>query len=505
MDSPLISNVFRRLLSHQTCSRLRYYSPKRNLPQDSSLRRHYRTSNDAEDDSSQTSDWQQRTDIFPPDKLRDYERYPMVTAEALRSRRERPRRVKMLTRDFIEGTGMSTNIPRFTLMLRLLLDSLYNPHYGYFPKQVVIFSPGQPFDFNSMANEPEFHKQLGERYTAFEDELDVDVPNESRQLWHTPTELFRPYYGEAIAQYLVTNYKLKNYPLHDLIIYELGAGNGTLMLNILDYIRDFEPEVYARTKFKVIEISSALASLQTSQLTTTASARGHTDHVEIINRSVFAWDIYVPVPCYFLALEVFDNFAHDSIRYDPFTEEPLQGTVLVDNMGDFYEFYSKQIDPIAARFLRVRNAACSRPFDHPLRGSRFIRKFKSSLPFAANLTVPEYIPTKLMQFFDILREYFPLHQLLTSDFHALPDAVKGFNAPVVQTRFQRRVVPVSTPYVQQGYFDILFPTDFSVIEDLYRALTHKLTRVMRHEEFLKRWAYVEDSATKSGENPMLSW
>lgn len=327
------------------------------------------------------------------------------------------------------------------------LDSLYNPNYGYFPKQVVIFSPGQPFDFNSMANEPEFHKTLGQRYTAFEDALDGEIPNDSRQLWHTPTELFRPHYGEAIARYLVTNYKLSNYPLHDLIIYELGAGNGTLMLNILDYIRDVEPDVYARTKFKVIEISSALASLQTSQLTRNASSRGHAGHVEIINRSIFAWNTYVPAPCYFLALEVFDNFAHDSIRYDPFTEEPLQCTVLIDNSGDFFEFYSKKIDPVASRFLRVRRAASSRPFDHPLRVPRSIRRMKSTLPFAPNLTLPEYIPTRLMQFFDILREYFPQHQLLTSDFHALPDAVKGYNAPVVQTRYKRRVVPVSTPYV----------------------------------------------------------
>ena len=298
-----------------------------------------------------------------------------------------------------------------------------------------------------MANEPEFYKQLGQRYTAFEDELDSEVPNESRQLWHTPTELFRPYYGEAIARYLVTNYKLMHYPLDDLIMYELGAGNGTLMLNILDYIRDFDPDVYARTKFKVIEISSSLASLQSTQLTRNASSRGHIEHVEIINKSIFSWDTYVRAPCYFLALEVFDNFAHDSIRYDPFTEEPLQGTVLVDNAGDFYEFYTKQIDPVASRFLRVRDAACSRPFDHPLRGSRFIRKFKSRLPFAPNLTLPEYIPTRLMQFFDVLRDYFPKHELLTSDFHALPDSVKGFNAPVVQTRYQRRVVPVTTPYV----------------------------------------------------------
>lgn len=327
------------------------------------------------------------------------------------------------------------------------LDSLYNTHYGYFPKQVVIFSPDPPFDFNSMADEPEFHKQLSQRYTAFEDKLDDEVPNESRQLWHTPTELFRPFYGEAIAKYLVTNYKIAHYPSNDLIVYELGAGNGTLMLNILDYIRDVDPDVYVRTQFKVIEISSSLASLQSTQLTRNASSRGHTEHVQIINQSIFSWHTYSPAPCYFLALEVFDNFAHDIICYDPFTEEPLQGTVLVDNSGDFYEFYTKEIDPVASRFLKVRDAACSRPFDHPLRGPRFIRNFKSRLPFASNLTVPEYIPTRLMQFFEILKDYFPKHELLTSDFHALPDAIKGINAPVVQTRYQRRVVTVTTPYV----------------------------------------------------------
>jgi len=327
----------------------------------------------------------------------------------------------------------------------------------------------------------------------------------SRQLWHTPTELFRPYYGEAIARYLVTNYKISSSPYHDLIIYELGAGNGTLMLNILDYVRDFHPDVYPRTKFKVIEISTALASLQESQLSRSASSRGHADRVEIINRSIFNWETYVPAPCFFLALEVFDNFAHDIIRYDPFTEEPLQGTVLIDGNGDFFEFYSRDIDSVAARFLRVRNAACSRPFAHPLQESRLVRRFKSSLPFAANLTDPEFIPTRLMQFFDVLREYFPLHQLLTSDFHYLPDSVKGINAPVVQTRYQRRVVPVTTPYVMQGYFDILFPTDFAVMEDIYRAITGKLTRVMSHQEFLRRWAYVSDTETQSGENPMLSW
>jgi hypothetical protein len=42
-------------------------------------------------------------DLFPQDMAEEYSKFPMVTADQLRERRERPRRVKMLTRDFIEG------------------------------------------------------------------------------------------------------------------------------------------------------------------------------------------------------------------------------------------------------------------------------------------------------------------------------------------------------------------------------------------------------------------
>lgn len=490
MDSPAITQLFRRLATHHFCHRTAHHVRPLAIP--AQQHRHqsgqrYKSRTQEKPKTTIESNWQQRTDHFPLDKAEDFKRYPTVTADGLRSRKERPRRVKMLMRDFIE-------------------DSLYNPQYGYFSKNVTIFTPGEPFDYNNIRDEPEFHRLLGERYTQFEDRLDEKEWREDRQLWHTPTELFRPFYGEAIARYMVANYKLTLYPYHDLVIYELGAGNGTLMLNILDYIRRTDAEVYARTKFRIIEVSSTLASLQEHHLHASAASRGHKGKIEIINKSVFDWDLYVPTPCFFLAMEVFDNFAHDVIRYDPHTEEPMQGSVLIDAEGDFYEFYSRTLDPVAARFLRVRDAACQeREYAHPLRTSRFWRNLRHKLPMAPNLTLPEYIPTRLMQFFSILSTHFPAHRLITSDFHTLPDATAGFNAPVVQTRYQRRTVLVRTPLVQQGYFDILFPTDFGVMEDIYRAITGRLTRVMTHEDFFRRWAYVEDTRMRSGENAMLGW
>ncbi|KAK5277787.1 hypothetical protein LTR40_009966, partial [Exophiala xenobiotica] len=193
------------------------------------------------------------------------------------------------------------------------------------------------------------------------------------------------------------------------------------------------------------------------------------------------------------------------IRYNPETEEPLQGSVLINDDGEFFEFYDRNLDPVALRYLRMREVAARSPFITPLSQPKFLRQLKHSLPFAPNLTKPEYIPTRLMQFFDVLHQYFPAHRLVLSDFDYLPDAVQGLNAPVVQTRYKRQNVQVSTPYVHQGYFDIFFPTDFAMMEDIYRAITGKLTRVSTHRSFVENWAYLEETQVRNGENPMLSW
>ncbi|GAA5949057.1 hypothetical protein JCM3765_003997 [Sporobolomyces pararoseus] len=410
----------------------------------------------------------------------------------------------MLVRDFID-------------------DSLYNPNYGYFSTKVDIFDPdtvtntndiarqnrkmnverqrdidrdrAEGFQFESFATTAKFEEEVARRYMKFEglEQGSGTVgKGPGRQVWHTPTELFKPWYGRALARYLLATYKLNLYPYSDLIIYEIGAGNGTLMADILDFLAVEAPEVYARTKYRIIEISDRLVGKQKGSVAggrsrkeqggisegemgrEKARRRGHGDRVEVIGKSIFEWDRVVHEPCFFIAMEVLDNFAHDVIRYTTDTHEPVQCTISIDSSGDYNELYSPIDDPLISRYLDLRSqlpstssSRESRALNPLLASSPLLRKIYSSMPFAPNLTKPEFIPTRQLQLLEVLRDKFPNHRVLMSDFDRLPDAVAGVNAPVVQTRYQGETVPCTTYLVQPGFFDIFFPTDFEALREMY--------------------------------------
>ncbi|RKP11050.1 S-adenosyl-L-methionine-dependent methyltransferase [Thamnocephalis sphaerospora] len=358
----------------------------------------------------------------PPSAGQLLAEYRSMTAEDAARCRSPPRRCSMLARDFVD-------------------DSLYNPHYGYFSKQATIFTveDDEGFAFNSCRDTLEFMNRIGARYAEIEGDLND------------------PWYGYAIAKYIATEYKLNHFPQEDLVIYEIGAGNGTLMLNVLDYLRDNEPAVYKRTQYRIIEISPKLAERQTQRHEVRDVRDAHHGRITIVNRSIFDWDQPVTESCFFIAMEVIDNFAHDVIRYNVKTGEPMQW-----------------------------------------------------FPLAPNLTEPEFLPTKALLLLEKLRDYFPRHRLVLSDFYTLPDAVPGVDAPVVQTRYQRTMVPCSTYLVQPGWFDIFYPTNFELLRDVYRLVCRSsrpanTTRIMGEREFLERFADVERTRTISGENPMLDY
>ena len=51
----------------------------------------------------------------------------------------------------------------------------------------------------------------------------------------------------------------------------------------------------------------------------------------------------------------------------------------------------------------------------------------------------------------------------------------------------------------------MFPTDFRISAAMYQLIAGKFPRVLTHEKFMQHWAYIEETETQSGENPLLSW
>ena len=94
--------------------------------------------------------------------------YKRLTSNDLEAFKHPPRRVKMLIRDYIE-------------------DSLYNPHYGYFSKRATIVNSPKHIDFTKLRDSAEFQEEVAKRYASY----GKDEPGPGRQLWHTPTEMFK--------------------------------------------------------------------------------------------------------------------------------------------------------------------------------------------------------------------------------------------------------------------------------------------------------------------------
>ena len=91
----------------------------------------------------------------------------------------------------------------------------------------------------------------------------------------------------------------------------MGAGNGTLALNVLDFLKEAYPAVYERTRYHIIEISPHLAEIQRNAL------RSHS-MVDVHNQDVFQWKQQVLEPCFFLAMEVVVRICTDGSNNPPY-------------------------------------------------------------------------------------------------------------------------------------------------------------------------------------------
>ncbi|KAI7872018.1 S-adenosyl-L-methionine-dependent methyltransferase [Spinellus fusiger] len=434
----------------------------------------------------------QRPGFFTPFYSRHEEKehstFKRLTAQDATSQPTVPTHTKMLVRDFID-------------------NAMYHPSYGYVSKQGDVFSPDIEFDFPAMQSHKEFTKGLISMHKEAQATRD---DTDTNQTWYTPTELFKPWYGHAIAKYMVSEYKLNLYPHRDLIIYEMGAGGSTtLMMNILDYIQHYEPSVYKRTRYNRMEMSHELAKRQLGYERLNHAKQQHAC-IHTIQKSIFDWDIHVPDQCFILGIQTCSKLAHDVVRYDLETLQPYHALVSINGRGDYTERYeAADNDPVVSQYLSLRRQTRYRS---PAIARHFWQKLLSQCSMAPNMSVPEFLPTKMFLLLDNLKQYFPHHRLLMADFFALPEAIEGIDSPVVKTRYNGMIVPCSTYMVQPGRFDYCFPTNFELLREMYllvcrgsKAGSDRCVKVLSHKDFCERYGEAEQTTAQNGENIMLMY
>ena len=270
------------------------------------------------------------------------------------------------------------------LTREFISSSLYAQSVGYFNSNVRVFQSSSPqaIPFRACVDRNDYRRRLAELYETYP------------SCWVTPVELFKPFYGQAIARWILetrrgelgpasvpkkvhpeadgavhlqtpeeaaqqakeeaeaaraeqaaiakarasassSSSKLPTAaPLAPLRIIEMGGGNGTCALNILDYLEKHYPTLYAQTEYTIVELSEVCARRQKDVLRRHArnhlsytpppnaapaadpNSRAHLPRVRLLHMSMISWREVVSDPSVFvLGLEVLDNMPHDRLRY----------------------------------------------------------------------------------------------------------------------------------------------------------------------------------------------
>ncbi|PJF17004.1 hypothetical protein PSACC_03180 [Paramicrosporidium saccamoebae] len=381
------------------------------------------------------------------------------------------------------------------LVREFIHDSLYNERDGYFQRHVNIFSANNgPLPFTELRDHEEYSRRLYEMYKEQTSALKF------YQLWHTPSELFRPWYAQGLAEYVKR--QARNDPV---IIYEVGPGNGTLCDDICDFYKVQYPEIYDRLEYHLIEISHHLVQTRLLSL-----QKRHHGKIHIHNKSFLDWNIMEPRRVFVFAIEMFDNLPQDRVRFA--ADGALEQAMVVTNddakFGDRQAKYSEVFVPAEdPLIIEVVNALDSVGHDWPSTKRRLSSIFSKVWPMTLfQFDQPwesEFIPTGPYRFMKQLVRFFPKHHFLMTDFDALPETIEGHGGPTVQTRYEGDTVSCTTYLLQRGLFDIFFPLKFPVLGALYKHLSGNKVKLFKQREFCQENANVLKTKTKSGYNPML--
>ncbi|KAH9568523.1 hypothetical protein CY35_03G082200 [Sphagnum magellanicum] len=373
-------------------------------------------------------------------------------------------------------------------------SALYDPQSGYFSaKAEAVGTISEPIQFSLLQGRKAYLQHLNDLY------------KQNNVSWFTPIEIFQPWYGYAIAEYILRTLV----PASPLNIYEIGGGTGTCASNILNYFKTKAPAIYKNLTYTSVEISDALALKQQARVGAMSS---HSHHFQIRHGSASdpnTWGTVNTAPCFIIMLEVLDNLAHDLVYRKTLTSDWNETWVTESAPGSYREELQPLEDPLIKRCLDVISQN-----PHTRSSSSIISAAKSTLSQFVSLSELAWIPTGCLQMLETLHKFRPNMVLIISDFSSLPDiTIAGTGAPLVASKEAGQTKDHSSYLEAKGNVDIFFPTNFGLLQQLdsYVAerasgkdgLSERLSTVVTSAEFMEQCADVEKTKTKDGYNPLL--
>jgi len=373
-------------------------------------------------------------------------------------------------------------------------SALYQPHTGYFTaKSDAVGAMSEPIRFDRFQGRAAYNEFLSGLY------------KQHGAAWFTPGEVFQPWYGYAVAEYILRTMD----PSSPLKIYEIGGGTGTCANNILTYFKLRAPNAYKTMMYTSVEISPALASKQKARVGTVQS---HSSHFMVNCGSASdprTWGKVDNGPCYVIMFEVLDNLPHDLLYRQAPTSPWMETWVTRDQYrNNLIEERRPAEDPLIKRCLDV--------IEHgPPEGSLSLAAAaRSSISKLIPFSELAWIPTGCLQLLENLHTMRPSLVLITSDFSSLPDVkVPGVRAPIVASKENGLTKDHSSYLEAMGDADIFFPTDFQLLERLdHYAVTRsaekglteeRISTVVTSAEFMEQCAEVDKTKTCDGYNPLL--
>jgi len=160
---------------------------------------------------------------------------------------------------------LPADAPSKQLLLRdYIQDHLYSQTNGYFSKHVKIGDNNkglaEPIKFRELFDQDDFLLKLKSIYKKGVFGLtkeEGEVFHLGAGSWLTPSEVFRPWYGYAMADHIMDIVsKNKAEYSKSLEIFEIGCGSGSCMVDIMHRIKTKDRSLYDRTIYTCIEISS---------------------------------------------------------------------------------------------------------------------------------------------------------------------------------------------------------------------------------------------------------